>query len=102
MAYARDGDTATYDATVADATPETLVAVATDLASAGYILTAFGRNGVGPLLVVGTRPAGVTTPRTITVQTTIEPMLADHGALVAWLLDSRGVGPPPTLAILER
>ena len=102
LSFERTGDTTVYEPQVADATYSTLAATATTLGAGGYIITAFGRNGDGPVLLIGTRVAGATTPRTITVQTTL-PRLGDQGALVAWLGDYTPSAPPFTeLVILER
>ncbi len=90
---------ATYETRIADATSATLASEAKTLAADGYIVTAFGRNGGGPLLLVGTRPAGVTTPRTITTQA-MNPDLSSFGAVVAWVFDP--MLPGSKLVILER
>jgi hypothetical protein len=100
IASGREGDTTSYETEVVDATFSTLPEVASTLASRGYVITGFGRNGDGPLLLVGTRPAGVTTPRRIATQTTL-PELKDGGAVVAWVLDSTATGPAPQLVVLE-
>jgi len=99
LSFARDGDTATYEIRIADATPATLESEAKAIAADGYIVTAFGRNGDGPLLLVGTRSAGVTTPRTITTQA-MNPDLSSFGAVVAWVFDP--MLPGSELVILER
>lgn len=99
LSFARDGDTATYETRIADATSATLESEAKAIAADGYIVTAFGRNGDGPLLLVGTRPAGVTTPRTITTQA-MNPDLSSFGAVVAWVFDP--MLPGSELVILER
>jgi hypothetical protein len=96
IAYGREGDTTSYETEVVDATFSTLPEAASTLASKGYVITGFGRNGDGALLLVGTRPAGVITPRRIATQTT-GPELKDGGAVVAWVLDSTPTGPGPEL-----
>jgi hypothetical protein len=90
----RLGDHTAYDTEVVDATAATLLAQATALASAGYVITAFGRDGDGgALLLIGTRPpvpAGTQpTSYTIVAESSLRPpSLTGHpGGLIARLFD---------------
>jgi hypothetical protein len=101
LSFARAGDATVYETEVVDATFATLAASAMALAGGGYIFTACGRNGDGPLLLIGTRPMGVAAPRTITVQNEA-PTLGAQGVLVAWVLDAPIGGGFSQLSILEQ
>jgi hypothetical protein len=66
------GDALSYDTRVVTTAFDGLVASLEPLASDGYFITALGRDGTGTegegkFIVVGTRPAGQTTPRTVKV-----------------------------------
>ena len=71
LSYGWQGDTATaYDVQVENATIQTAAAVASNLASQGYILTAIGGEGNtdgSGILLVGTRVHGDTLPRPVMV-----------------------------------
>ena len=101
QAFGRTGDPAAYETRIVDATSETLAAQAVALAADGYIVTAFGRSGPAGLILIGTRVAGVTTPRSIRTQTTRGASLEDGYAIVAWVF-APDLVPDHDLAILER
>jgi hypothetical protein len=64
--YGWTADTSTvYDVKVAQATFDTVPAVAASLAAQGYIITAFGGNTTDGFLLIGTRVQGDSLPRPI-------------------------------------
>jgi hypothetical protein len=68
FSYAWQSDSSTiYEAQVATATFATLGAAATNLAQAGYIITALGGNGTNGFVLVGTRVKGNTAARPVLV-----------------------------------
>jgi len=79
----------TYEAQVVASTFETVVADASALASQGYVITVFGAGdeAVNGLVLVGTRPHGSTTPRTITTTNAI-PWEAAGVGIVAGYVDA--------------
>ena len=70
LSYGWDQDSASvYDEMVISATPESLGATVQQLASQGYILTAFGGNQATGFYIVGTRLSGTSAPRSVVVST---------------------------------
>jgi hypothetical protein len=68
LSYGWQGNTTTtYDTQLATATLTSLSSVATNLASAGYIITATGGTPSDGILLVGTKVSGDTMPRPIIV-----------------------------------
>jgi hypothetical protein len=72
-AFGRTGDSATYETRVVTTAIADLAAAVTDLASAGYFITAVGRDGTGSgaaggFVVVGTRPAGSASARAVRIE----------------------------------
>lgn len=66
VSYGWQGDPSTvYETNVANATTDTLVSVASNLAQAGYFITGFGGNDQDGFILVGTRVQGDSTPRPI-------------------------------------
>ena len=64
MSYGWQGDTTTtYDTQVQIAAPQNIAATGTNLAAAGYILTAFGGDDVNGYVLIGTRVHGDTMAR---------------------------------------
>src|SRR5262249_19127418 len=93
-AFAKAGDTAAYDTQVVDVTGATLLAQAQAMASAAYVITAFGRIGDNATVMVGTRAPGGTA-RAIALQAM--PDLRAGDAVVAWLFEM-----PHDAVIVER
>ena len=106
-AFGRQGDTATYETQVAVAPFDALGAQLNAMAAGGYIITALGRDGTGidgagNFIAVGTRVAGQSSPRAITIVdapcitgaggdpggTALHAMLADGYALVGEIFHS--------------
>jgi hypothetical protein len=67
IAYGWTGDTTVYEVLVATATFDNLNTQATNLANAGYIITAVGGNPTNGFLLIGTRVQGDTMARPIVV-----------------------------------
>jgi hypothetical protein len=92
--YGWSTDTSTtYDTKVAFATFDTVGKKATDLANAGYIITALGGNHTSGLVLVGTRVQGDTMPRSTIVVTPktgfdLGPLFQSGDAIVGYILNS--------------
>jgi hypothetical protein len=70
LSYAWQHDSTTlYDAQVSMATLDSVGTAAQALAASGYTITALGGDSADGFVVVGTRVHGVTTPRTIRLNT---------------------------------
>ncbi|HVZ82983.1 MAG TPA: immunoglobulin domain-containing protein, partial [Terracidiphilus sp.] len=70
ISYGWNGDRhTTYETRTELASPADVVAKATELAQAGYVITAFGGDDTCGYLLVGTRVQGDTLPRTLVVTT---------------------------------
>jgi hypothetical protein len=68
LSYGWQSDTSTvYETLVETASFDTLTSVASNLAAAGYIITAMGGNATDGILLVGTRVRGDTTGRPILI-----------------------------------
>jgi hypothetical protein len=65
----QDDTTTEYDTSVTAASADGVAAAATNLAGAGYIITAFGGDSTNGYLLVGTKVHGDTLPRPILVAT---------------------------------
>ena len=119
--FGRAGDDLSYDTQVVTTAFDGLAAALEPVASDGYFITAMGRDGTGTegagkFIVVGTRPAGQTTPRTVKVidfpcvvggggWTTAEQALLDEGyAIVGEIFHGTGHcdGTPAWAFIAER
>jgi hypothetical protein len=119
--FGRADDALSYETQVVTTAFDGLVAALDPLASDGYFITALGRDGTGTegggkFIVVGTRPAGQTTPRTVKLLdfpcvrgsggwTTAEQMLLDEGyAIVGEIFHGTGEcdGTPAWAFIGER
>ncbi|MHB1935711.1 MAG: immunoglobulin domain-containing protein [Acidobacteriaceae bacterium] len=89
FSYGWQSDTATvYDTNVVSVTNEQDFAeAATNLASQGYIITAFGGDPTNGFLLVGTKVQGDTIPRPVMIATQSSPLSkAEEGyAPVAWM-----------------
>lgn len=77
------GTAETYEARIAQTSFDDLEDEARVLAGEGYVITALGRNAA-QLLLVGTRPAGSSSPLEIEVWDEYELPRESQGALVAW------------------
>jgi len=91
-AYARGGGSQRYEARVVEADPKDVEAGARDLSDGGYFVTAFGRDA-RTLVLVGTRPIGVSEPRSLEVlrpSVSRAPGETTH-APVAWLHDEESL-----------
>lgn len=70
ISYGWQGDTTTvYETQAIVAAPDALASAATSLAGEGYIISAFGGNDPVGYMLIGTRVAGDSLPRPITVIT---------------------------------
>ena len=90
------GDTTTlYDTNVQTATLGTVGTAATNLAAAGFIITAFGGNGTDGLVLVGTKMHGdsVARPLRLVPDGSQKTQWWDQGfAIVGVVFDSTGGG----------
>jgi len=86
-------ETTIYDAKVSTATADTLGVEATNLANAGYIITALGRNSTSDFLLVGTRVQGDNLARPVMVVTPkigpdLDHLFQSGDAIVGLILNS--------------
>lgn len=90
FSYAWQSDSTTvYEAQVATATFATLGTAATNLAQAGYIITALGGNGTDGFILVGTRVKGNTAARPILIGE--QPQILTQGyAIVGYITQNSG------------
>jgi len=94
--YTWTSDTSTiYEAKVLTATMDTISDQATALASAGYIITAFGGNTTKGFLLVGTRVQGDTMARPIMIVTPkigtdLLPLLQSGDSIVGYVYNADG------------
>lgn len=101
LSYAWTQDrTTTYETTVANPGPADVAAEAGALSDAGYVITAFGKDGTGGYLLVGTRVRGDTIPRPLQVWVGWTSMfgLLDGYAVVGSYWDLQVGADPVTLA----
>lgn len=92
LSYGWSGDpAAVYETALANATLAAPGAAAADLAAAGYIVTALGRDGNGGLVLVGTRVAGDVMPRPLEISTDADDggsqLVALGYAIVGYVFD---------------
>lgn len=90
--WASDVTTA-YEVKVASATADTVGSAATNLANAGYIVTALGGNSTGGFLLVGTRVQGDFLARPVMVVTPkaggdLDPLFQSGDAIVGLIINA--------------
>jgi hypothetical protein len=87
-AYTRDDDTRRYESKLIEADYDDLAERARSLADEGYIITAFGRDGLA-LMLVGTRPVGDPTKHEVLSMSLVQArqkVESNEGfAVVAWI-----------------
>ena len=89
LSYSRQHDDSTYRARVATvATAREAIATATNLAAAGYIITAFGGNARNGYVMVGTRINGNTRPRPLQVAQSAGSLPSQGYVQVAFVTDA--------------
>jgi hypothetical protein len=94
LSYGWQSDTTTiYESKVVTATLSTVGAEATNLALAGYIITALGGDTTNGFLLVGTRVQGDTMPRPIlvvvpTTDADLTPLFLSGNAVVGYLVNA--------------
>jgi hypothetical protein len=85
--------TTRYEVKVSTATPDTVGAEATNLASAGYIITALGGTWTNGFLLVGTRVQGDSLARPLMVVTPasgteLDPLMQSGDAIIGLIMNA--------------